>query len=115
MKLLVFGILLQILCISVSAQFYNGHAMLPKMREFQKMTRGESNASQIEAAEFAGYVLAVFDALSAGDNLICSHSGVTQLQVTMIAINYINAHPKRWNEPACYIITAAFLEAFECK
>lgn len=59
----------------------------------------------------AGYVNGVWDSL-ATEGTLCGTINVAQM--TKLVLNYTNAHPERWREPAVLLVRDAFLAHYAC-
>lgn len=68
------------------------------------------------AADCAGYILGVFDALSI-TQLICppaNPSGLSQ-QAVAVGLKHLRDHPERWNLHPSFLLVESFTAAFPCR
>ncbi|WP_370583098.1 Rap1a/Tai family immunity protein [Burkholderia pseudomallei] len=47
--------------------------------------------------------------------LFCISGTTSYRQLAAIYVNYVNAHPKDWNEPASIILVSALRDSFPCR
>lgn len=102
------------LCFTMNAQaqFISGNKLVSLMREYEKASRDVPNTSYGDAGRFQGYVAGVHDAF--GGVAFCTPPRTTNGQVEQVVVQYINAHPARWAEPANLLVVTALNQAFPC-
>ena len=79
---------------------------------------GEGPAGQVPTKAFildmnaTGFVQGAWDAY-ADVGILCG--SVTAGQTRQVVLNYLEAHPERWQEPAILSVRDALLQHFPCK
>ena len=95
------------------AYFVGGNDLVKDMREWKNATQKSPSTNYTEAASYVSYIKGVYDAYDLND-IICPNNNVTASQVNAVVAKYLGANPKRWSEPAFFLVSDALKSAFPC-
>lgn len=82
------------------------------MREYENAERSAPGTDWIISASYVGYVLGVYDSISAS---LCSAGTVSVRQVATVVSRYLNDNPAEWSTPAHKLVAKALRKAFPCR
>lgn len=72
------------------------------------------SASELSLDFCTGYILAIFDRMSA-TGAICPNSGAATEQAIAVGRRFIEAHPELWDRHPSFVLNLAFVGTFGCK
>ena len=95
-----------------SGGYYSGRDLVEGMKEQEKPAADRSRDC-VKAAEFAGFVEGVHDALDR--YTFCSPPNGPLGDVLAVVRKYVKANPEEWDRPAGVLVERALKQAFPCK
>ena len=84
------------------------------MREYEKALAVQQRGNTYEAGLYQAYVVSAHDTYDTL-RLICTPDNVEIGQVNAVVAAFLKANPKRWDEPANWLVRSALMEAFPCE
>lgn len=96
------------------AGFLSGAELVQAMRQSDRLNAGNPAANTFAAGSYRGYVIGIYDALSAGGAL-CPPAGTTLGEVVETASAYLETHPAQWDMSAATLVQKALLTRFSCR
>jgi len=95
------------------AAFYDGNKLVKLMWEYEDVLAKKAGAKLYEAGQYSGFVVAVFDSLTAA-RVICASDYVDAGQVKWVVATWLKARPKDWHYTAHSLVRGALETMFPC-
>ena len=98
--------------LAAAAQFETGRSLAPAMQAYENLNDGNEGADEPEAARYAGYITASYDALIAL-GMICD-DGATRKDVVSGVTGFLKANPDMADSPAFELTYLALTARYPC-
>ena len=110
------AILLSLSVSSWAGAVVTGNKLMEWAPSFKRVTNDSANnkLDYTQAGELRGYITGIQDSLER-QRLVCVPSQVNQTQVTMIVIEYLEAHSDQWDEVGLVLVFDSLRRFYSCK